>query len=210
MKEFTTKDLFLIEELSSKAEDSEIQELNTKVRKILDLSVNVGIDPSIDNLVRRVVHYIAISLGREDLYVTKKWKKFLAKQMTRFVEENPNIITEEFVKLLGSGDAKKVLELYPDIRYYSEIRTAFSMMLRYPEPPRDIRFTDFIVCVIILVGYFIDGRFGKKKKLKPALRFVWRLITYGTITTLFLKYIMFPIFEKWESVVAGLNILAWG
>ena len=75
MKEFTTKDLFLIEEISRQSGYVEARELNTKVRKILGLSVSVDIDPSIDNIVKRVIHYIAISLDREDLYVTKKWNK---------------------------------------------------------------------------------------------------------------------------------------
>ena len=64
MKEFTTKDLFLIEEISRQSGYVEARELNTKVRKILGLSVSVDIDPSIDNIVKRVIHYIAISLDR--------------------------------------------------------------------------------------------------------------------------------------------------
>lgn len=52
MKEFTTKDLFLIEEISRQSRYVEVRELNTKVRKILGLSVSVDIDPSIDNIVK--------------------------------------------------------------------------------------------------------------------------------------------------------------
>lgn len=55
----------------------------------------------------------------------------------------------------------------------------------------------------------IDGRFGKWV-LKPQYRIWWRIMTYGMLLFLFLKFIVCPFFEWWSSVVACLNHVIWG
>lgn len=57
--------------------------------------------------------------------------------------------------------------------------------------------------------YAIDGRFGKKV-LKDQYRSWWRLMTYGTLAILFIKFVMFPILERWQGVVDFLNYIIWG
>lgn len=55
----------------------------------------------------------------------------------------------------------------------------------------------------------IDGRFGKKV-LKDQYRSWWRLMTYGTLVILFIRFVMFPILEWWSGVVDFLNYVIWG
>lgn len=55
----------------------------------------------------------------------------------------------------------------------------------------------------------IDGRFGKKV-LKDQYRNWWRLMTYGTLVILFIRFVMFPILEWWQGVVDFLNYVIWG
>lgn len=57
--------------------------------------------------------------------------------------------------------------------------------------------------------YAIDGRFGKKV-LKDQYRSWWRLMTYGTLVILFIRFVMFPISEWWSGVVDFLNYVIWG
>lgn len=59
------------------------------------------------------------------------------------------------------------------------------------------------------VLYAIDGRFGKKV-LKDQYRSWWRLMTYGTLVILFIRFVMFPILEWWSGVVDFLNYVIWG
>lgn len=56
---------------------------------------------------------------------------------------------------------------------------------------------------------FIDGRFGRKV-LKPKYRVWWRVITYGTILTLFFVYMMSPFFDWWIRFVWFLDYVFWG
>lgn len=55
----------------------------------------------------------------------------------------------------------------------------------------------------------LDGKFGKRV-LKPKYRRVWRWITWGTTTILFIIYILIPFFEFWDKVVAMINYVRWG
>lgn len=55
----------------------------------------------------------------------------------------------------------------------------------------------------------IDGRFGRRV-LKEQYRGYWRLMTYGTLTILFIRFVMFPILEWWQGVVDFLNYVIWG
>mgnify|MGYP007020962234 CR=1 FL=1 len=55
----------------------------------------------------------------------------------------------------------------------------------------------------------IDGRFGNKV-LKDQYRSWWRLMTYGTLVILFMRFVMFPIIEWWSGVVDFLNYVIWG
>lgn len=55
----------------------------------------------------------------------------------------------------------------------------------------------------------IDGRFGKKV-LKDQYRNWWRLMTYGILVILFVRFVMFPILEWWSGVVDFLNYVIWG
>lgn len=55
----------------------------------------------------------------------------------------------------------------------------------------------------------IDGRFGRRV-LKEQYRVYWRLMTYGTLTVLFIRFVMFPILEWWQGVVDFLNYIIWG
>lgn len=55
----------------------------------------------------------------------------------------------------------------------------------------------------------IDGRFGKKV-LKPRYRKIWQCITYGTLSWLFIRYVMFPFFDWWDGIVSFLNYVIWG
>lgn len=55
----------------------------------------------------------------------------------------------------------------------------------------------------------IDGRFGKKV-LKDQYRSWWRLMTYGTLAILFIRFVMFPILNWWQGVVDFLNYVIWG
>lgn len=57
--------------------------------------------------------------------------------------------------------------------------------------------------------YAIDGRFGKKV-LKDQYRSWWRLMTYGTLVILFIRFVMFPILNWWQGVVDFLNYVIWG
>ena len=57
--------------------------------------------------------------------------------------------------------------------------------------------------------YAIDGRFGRRV-LKEQYRGYWRLMTYGTLTILFIRFVMFPILEWWSGVVDFLNYVIWG
>lgn len=57
--------------------------------------------------------------------------------------------------------------------------------------------------------YAIDGRFGRRV-LKEQYRGYWRLMTYGTLTILFIRFVMFPILEWWQGVVDFLNYVIWG
>lgn len=57
--------------------------------------------------------------------------------------------------------------------------------------------------------YAIDGRFGRRV-LKEQYRGYWRLMTYGTLTILFISFVMFPILEWWSGVVDFLNYVIWG
>lgn len=57
--------------------------------------------------------------------------------------------------------------------------------------------------------YAIDGRFGKKV-LKDQYRSWWRLMTYGTLVILFIRFVMFPFFQWWDGVVSFLNYVIWG
>ena len=59
------------------------------------------------------------------------------------------------------------------------------------------------------VLYAIDGRFGKKV-LKDQYRSWCRLMTYGTLVILFIRFVMFPILEWWSGVVDFLNYVIWG
>ena len=63
------------------------------------------------------------------------------------------------------------------------------------------------ICKRIL--HAIDGRFGKKV-LKDQYRSWWRLMTYGTLVILFIRFVMFPILEWWSGVVDFLNYVIWG
>lgn len=47
---------------------------------------------------------------------------------------------------------------------------------------------------MIKVLQAIDGRFGKKV-LKDQYRNWWRLMTYGTLAIIFIRFVMFPILE---------------
>ena len=55
----------------------------------------------------------------------------------------------------------------------------------------------------------IDGRFGRRV-LKEQYRGYWRLMTYGTLSILFIRFVMFPILEWWQDVVDFLNYVIWG
>lgn len=55
----------------------------------------------------------------------------------------------------------------------------------------------------------IDGRFGRRV-LKEQYRGYWRLMTYGTLTILFIRFVIFPILEWWQGVVDFLNYVIWG
>lgn len=57
--------------------------------------------------------------------------------------------------------------------------------------------------------YAIDGRFGKKV-LKDQYRSWWRLMTYGTLVILFIRFVLFPFFQWWDGVVSFLNYVIWG
>lgn len=57
--------------------------------------------------------------------------------------------------------------------------------------------------------YAIDGRFGRRV-LKEQYRGYWRLFTYGTLSILFIRFVMFPILEWWSGVVDFLNYIIWG
>lgn len=59
------------------------------------------------------------------------------------------------------------------------------------------------------VLYAIDGRFGNRV-LKPQYRVWWRLFTYGTLSILFARFILFPFFCWWDGVVNLLNHVIWG
>lgn len=62
---------------------------------------------------------------------------------------------------------------------------------------------------MIKVLQAIDGRFGKKV-LKDQYRSWWRLMTYGTLTILFIRFVMFTILERWQGVVDFINYIIWG
>jgi hypothetical protein len=66
-----------------------------------------------------------------------------------------------------------------------------------------------VMKTIMKVLYAIDGRFGKKV-LKPKYRKIWQCITYGTLSWLFIRYVMFPFFDWWDGVVDFLNYVIWG
>lgn len=55
----------------------------------------------------------------------------------------------------------------------------------------------------------LDGKFGNKV-LKPNYRFIWRLLTYGSLFLLIVRFIAFPILNWWEDVVRFLNYVIWG
>lgn len=57
--------------------------------------------------------------------------------------------------------------------------------------------------------YAIDGRFGRKV-LKKQYRGYWRLFTYGTLSILFIRFVMFPILEWWSGAVDFMNYVIWG
>lgn len=57
--------------------------------------------------------------------------------------------------------------------------------------------------------YALDGKFGRYV-LKPKYRKWWRCITYGTLTILIFKYVLIPLMEIWQVVVAFLNWWRWG
>lgn len=63
--------------------------------------------------------------------------------------------------------------------------------------------------IIKKILYAIDGRFGRRV-LKEQYRGYWRLMTYGTLTILFIRFVMFPILEWWSGVVDFLNYVIWG
>lgn len=58
-----------------------------------------------------------------------------------------------------------------------------------------------------LVNFF-KGRFGKYRLRKP-FRTYWGALWIVSFTVIFLKYIMFPFFEFWDSVILNLNHLIW-
>lgn len=62
---------------------------------------------------------------------------------------------------------------------------------------------------MIKVLHAIDGRFGRRV-LNEQYRGYWRLMTYGTLTILFIRFVMFPILEWWQGVVDFLNYVIWG
>ena len=57
--------------------------------------------------------------------------------------------------------------------------------------------------------YAIDGRFGRRV-LKEQYRGHWRLMNYGTLAILFIRFVMFPILEWWQGVVDFINYIIWG
>ena len=57
--------------------------------------------------------------------------------------------------------------------------------------------------------YALDGRFGNKV-LKEQYRGYWRLMNYGTLAILFIRFVMFPILEWWQGVVDFINYIIWG
>jgi len=56
--------------------------------------------------------------------------------------------------------------------------------------------------------YAINGRFGNKV-LKLKYRRIWKTITYGIISFLFV-YISIQIIQIWDVIVRLLNFLVWG
>ena len=62
---------------------------------------------------------------------------------------------------------------------------------------------------MIKVLQAIDGRFGRRV-LKEQYRGYWRLMTYGTLSILFIRFVMFPILKRWQGVVDFLNYIIWG
>lgn len=62
---------------------------------------------------------------------------------------------------------------------------------------------------IVKIIEALDGKFGRRV-LKPKYRRVWRWITWGTTTILFIIYIVIPFFEFWERVVRFINYVRWG
>lgn len=64
-------------------------------------------------------------------------------------------------------------------------------------------------CDMKNILYAIDGRFGRRV-LKKQYRGYWRLMTYGTLAILFIRFVMFPFFQWWDGVVNFLNYVIWG
>lgn len=55
----------------------------------------------------------------------------------------------------------------------------------------------------------LDGKFGRRV-LKPKYRRVWRWITWGTITILFIVFVLIPFMELLDKIARIINCIRWG
>lgn len=63
--------------------------------------------------------------------------------------------------------------------------------------------------VVEFIYKFLNGRFGTKR-LKEPYRKYWRIVMWGIVGILTIRYVVFPVLQCWSWVVRCINYVFWG
>lgn len=64
--------------------------------------------------------------------------------------------------------------------------------------------------VVRRIIWFFNGRLARRLYIRRDIRKYWQIFWWGLIGILAFTYILIPIFECWDGVVAVINRLRWG
>lgn len=72
---------------------------------------------------------------------------------------------------------------------------------------------DVVIENVLITMYhsyrFLNGRFGKKVLRQPYKQ-IWQIVAWSLFVYFFTTKIMFPIIERWQSIVDCINHVIWG
>lgn len=223
----TMKDLMVVEEVlkSVHGASKDYDCLTLKVRKELGESLPISEDNSITNITKRLGYYVAQSFGMDgdQVHMGKDWIRFVGRRVVLFVDSYPNKVDENLVKEIAIGNAKDFIDAHrkdlteEGTKAYQELYAALQTWITAKNgegvPSKKAGcivnvLTLVVLALIVFVG-FLNGRFGKRKLVKPLI-YLWRVFWWGLFIWAVFEFVAVPFFAWWDRVVAGLNYLVWG